>query len=58
MIRRIVDRIDLQRKSVRSKMTTKVKRFVREFSEITHELELPVLRIFVLWHLFKDLFRH
>jgi hypothetical protein len=38
--------------------TTRIKKVVRDFSEITASLEMPLLRIFVLWHLFKSLFYH
>jgi len=37
-------------------MTTKFKRSVKDFCEIARELEMPILRIYVLIHLFKSLF--
>ncbi len=39
-------------------MTTKIKRTVKDFSEIMRELEMPLIRAYILFHLFKSLFHH
>jgi len=37
-------------------MSTKIKRTVKDFCEIARELEMPLIRIYILFHLFKSLF--
>jgi len=39
-------------------MTTKIKRAVKDVCEIMRELEMPLVRIYVLFHLFKSLFHN
>lgn len=37
-------------------MRRNTKRLVKGFCEIARELELPLIRIYILFHLFKSLF--
>jgi hypothetical protein len=39
-------------------MTAKIKRGVRAFCDVMRELEMPLIRIYILVHLFKSLFHH